>query len=30
MNNLIVLKNINVMFYYDIISPNIDYNKDLN
>ena len=24
------LNYINVLFYYDIISPYIDYNKDLN
>ena len=24
------IKNINVLFYYDIISCYIDYNKDLN
>jgi len=29
-NHSTVLKNINVLFYYDIISPYIDYNKDLN
>jgi len=24
------IKNINVLFYYDSISPYIDYNKDFN
>jgi len=30
MNHLTVLKNVNVLFYYDIILPYIDYNKDWN
>ena len=29
MNPLTVFKNINVLFYYDIIPPYIDYNKNL-
>ena len=30
MNDKTGLKNTNALFYYDIISPFIDYNKDLN